>query len=386
MNIGFWQYLIIIHAAIALALSGMFLLANFKQLFRKSIRNEWLRANISAWLIIFCFIMALLPLNGSLFEAIGEYGVGVALLGQAILVTLNTLIVFNSVRWVVRHPRFQQWSFAKHQALILVTLIVTAVITSLLFYIATAERENIHNWQSTVLISLYFATGVGLVHVFSAYVSLERQKRMDEQSLELSRLREAKATAELEALQAKINPHFLYNALGAIADLSLTDGLRAREMTLALADLFRYSLNYAGDNYATVEEELQLSSLYLRIEQIRFENKLQYEVHTDAEAGTFRVPRFLLQPLLENAVKHGLKATDRLTSIRIDITALEEGISIAVGDNGPPFPEELVPRYGLQSVFDKLDLLFPNRYEVLFLAQPKAVVIKMYTPKARRHV
>ena len=109
-------------------------------------------------------------------------------------------------------------------------------------------------------------------------------------------------------------------------------------------------------------------------------------MHTDAEAGAFRVPRFLLQQLLANAVKHGLKATDRLTSIRIDITTLEEGISIAVEDNGPPFPEELVPRYGLQSVFDKLDLLFPNRYEVLFLAQPKAVVIKMYTPKARRHV
>lgn len=343
MNIGFWQYLIIILAAIALALSGVFLLANFRQLFRKSIRSEWLRANISAWLIIFCFIMALLPLNGSLFEAIGEYGVGIALLGQAILVTLDTLIVFNSVRWVARHPRFRQWSFARHQALILATLILTAVSTSLLFYLATCDRAEIHNWQSTVLISLYFATGVGLVYVFSSYVSLERKRRMDEQSLELSRLREAKATAELEALQAKINPHFLYNALGAIADLSLTDGTRAREMTLALADLFRYSLNYAGDNYATVDEELQLSDLYLRIEQIRFENKLHYEVEAAPDARSFRVPRFLLQPLLENAVKHGLKITDRVTQIKILIEVIDNGISIAVEDNGPPFPDELVP-------------------------------------------
>jgi two-component system LytT family sensor kinase len=386
VNIGFWQYLLIILSAIALALSGVFLLANFKRLFRKSIRSEWLRANVSAWLIIFCFIMALLPLNGSLFEAIGEYGVGIALLGQAILVTLNTLIAFNSVRWVMRHPRFSQWSFARHQALVLATLIVTAVSTSFIFYIATADRAEIHNWQSTVLISLYFATGVGLVHVFSSYVSLERKRRIDEQSLELSRLREAKATAELEALQAKINPHFLYNALGAIADLSLTDGVRAREMTLSLADLFRYSLNYAGDNYATVEEELQLSSLYLRIEQIRFENKLQYEVNFDTAANNFRVPRFLLQPLLENAVKHGLKVTDRITSIRIDIATIPDGISIAVGDNGSPFPDELVPRYGLQSVFDKLDLLFPGNYEVLFRAEPKAVVIKMFTSKDKRHV
>ncbi|MDF2386239.1 histidine kinase [Nostoc ellipsosporum NOK] len=386
MNIGFWQYLLIILSAIALALSGVFLLANFKRLFRKSIRSEWLRANVSAWLIIFCFIMALLPLNGSLFEAIGEYGVGIALLGQAILVTLNTLIVFNSVRWVMRHPRFSKWSFARHQGLVLATLIVTAVSTSFIFYIATADRSEIHNWQSTVLISLYFATGVGLVHVFSSYVSLERKRRIDEQALELSRLREAKATAELEALQAKINPHFLYNALGAIADLSLTDGVRAREMTLSLADLFRYSLNYAGDNYATVEEELQLSSLYLRIEQIRFENKLQYEVNTDKAANNFRVPRFLLQPLLENAVKHGLKVTDRITSIRIDIATIPDGISIAVGDNGSPFPDELVPRYGLQSVFDKLDLLFPGSYEVSFRAEPKAVVIKMFTSKDKRHV
>ena len=80
----------------------------------------------------------------------------------------------------------------------------------------------------------------------------------------------------MDALHSKVNPHFLYNALNSIADLSITDGKKARKMTIALADLFRYSINYSNNNYSTIKEEVEMAEVYLQIEKIRFEDKLNY--------------------------------------------------------------------------------------------------------------
>lgn len=93
------------------------------------------------------------------------------------------------------------------------------------------------------------------------------------------------------------------------------------------------------------------------------------------EARHYLLPRFLLQPLAENAVKHGLKATGRMTEIQLEVTLVEDRLQIILADNGPFFPDELVPGYGLKSVFDKLDLLFPGDYEIRFTNTPRKQVI-----------
>jgi LytS/YehU family sensor histidine kinase len=187
-------------------------------------------------------------------------------------------------------------------------------------------------------------------------------------------MRELKTKAELEALHSKINPHFLYNALNSIADLSVTDGRKARKMTIALADLFRYSINYSDHNYSTVNEEVAMTEVYLQIEKIRFEDQLNYSVSIDKDSGYYLIPRFLLQPLLENAVKHGLKMTGQMTEIRLEVVKSDPGFVIHIVDNGPAFPRELVPGYGVKSVFDKLDLLFPGVYQIHFINQPRKQV------------
>jgi sensor histidine kinase YesM len=192
-------------------------------------------------------------------------------------------------------------------------------------------------------------------------------------------MRELKAKAELDALHSKVNPHFLYNALNSIADLSVTDGRKARQMTIALADLFRYSINYSNNNYSTIREELEMAEVYLQIEKIRFEDKLSYRVESDPLLAPFLVPRFLLQPLVENAVKHGLKATGRQTMILLEVQGNEDCIQMTIADNGPSFPAELNPGYGVKSVYDKLDLLFPGSYEIHFKNEPRkqiTVIIK----------
>ena len=214
----------------------------------------------------------------------------------------------------------------------------------------------------------------GLVYVMMVYINAERNRKLNEKELELSKLQALKTKAELDALHSKINPHFLYNALNSIADLSVTDGKKARKMTIALADLFRYSINYSNNNFTTIKEELEMTEVYLQIEKIRFEDQLQYHISTDESIQHYLVPRFVLQPVVENAVKHGLKATGTMTDIFIEVIKGENSFTINVADNGPAFPDDLIPGYGVKSVFDKLELLFPGQYAILFTNEPRKQV------------
>jgi sensor histidine kinase YesM len=145
-------------------------------------------------------------------------------------------------------------------------------------------------------------------------------------------------------------------------------------MTVALADLFRYSINYSSNNYSTVKEEVEMAEAYLVIEKIRFEDQLNCIINIDKELDHYLVPRFILQPLIENAVKHGLKATGQMTEITLEIKRKDDGLIICVADNGPAFPDEMNPGYGVKSVYDKLELLFPGNFELQFNNSPKKQV------------
>ena len=145
-------------------------------------------------------------------------------------------------------------------------------------------------------------------------------------------------------------------------------------MTIALADLFRYSINYSQNNYSTINEEVAMTEVYLQIEKIRFEDQLTYSISVEEGLGHYLVPRFILQPLVENAVKHGLKFTGKMTEILLEVKRKNGGMTIDIVDNGPEFPAELTPGYGVKSVFDKLDLLFKGHYEIYFNNSPRKQV------------
>lgn len=373
-NFTIWDYAVLIGSCILLALIGLYLLANFRSMFRNSIRNEWLRRNLVVWMITFCIVLAVTPMNGEFFYAVRKYGWIYALIGECIVVSFNTLIVFNISWFVAEHRWFDRFSFARRKIMVLLTLIVTFVAVNLLVkYLFSGDEEEYSGFS--ILMSVYLASATGFIYILISYLDQERKRRFDEKELELSRLRELKTKAELDALHSKVNPHFLYNALNSIADLSITDGKKARRMTVALADLFRYSINYSNNNFSTVKEEVEMAEVYMQIEKIRFEDQLTYHINVAEEAAHYLVPRFVLQPLMENAVKHGLKATGRLTEIGLNIGLEGGGVVIRIADNGPLFPDELKPGYGVKSVYDKLDLLFSGGYEIHFGNHPQKEVV-----------
>jgi two-component system LytT family sensor kinase len=150
---------------------------------------------------------------------------------------------------------------------------------------------------------------------------------------ELDRTRARTAEAEVQVLRAQISPHFIFNSLTAIASFVRTDPDRARELLLDFAEFTRYSFRSHG-RYTALAEELRSVEQYLLLEQARFGDRLQVKLRVDPEVLSVRIPFLCIQPLVENAVRHGLE--DRDAPGTISITAVERGPDcwISVEDDG----------------------------------------------------
>jgi sensor histidine kinase YesM len=357
--------------------TGLYLLANFNRLFRHSIKNELIRKNIVVWMASICCIIATAPTTPDFYGAFNDNKLLLFYLFDCIVATIEGLFVFNVSRIIFKSIQ-QKTSFRARMAIILSTIIISIMLISIpMNYLGNKYRgkgASFDNVEITLLYSFYLGCIAGFIYVTMSYIDLERKRKLNEKELEVTRLQQLKTKAELDALHSKINPHFLYNALNSIADLAITDGKRARKMTIALADLFRYSINYSDHNYSTIKEEVEMTEVYLEIEKIRFEDQLTYSIRVDNDVNHYLVPRFLLQPVVENAVKHGLKTTGKMTQVNIAVKNGSEGLQIVVADNGPAFPDELIPGYGVKSIYDKLDLLFPGNYDIHFTNQPEKKV------------
>jgi two-component system sensor histidine kinase AlgZ len=171
--------------------------------------------------------------------------------------------------------------------------------------------------------------------------------------------------AELRALKIQINPHFLFNSLHSIGALATIDGARAREMCVLLADFLRSSLKLGDRESIPLSEELALARSYLEVERVRFGQRLRVEEAIDADCEGCAIPALLLQPLVENAVKHGIAGLLEGGSIRL--AAVRRGGAVAITiENGfdPDTPAErsgmglahvrrrLEVRYGDSARFD----------------------------------
>jgi len=122
---------------------------------------------------------------------------------------------------------------------------------------------------------------------------------------------------------------------------------------------------------ATVLEEMEIVNTYLAIEKIRFGDRLNFIDAVDDTVKNNRMPRFLIQPLVENALKHGLNDMAADGELKISITSEKENMAISIIDNGKPFPTELNMGYGLQSTYDKLTLLYGENYHVQIINSPE---------------
>jgi two-component system LytT family sensor kinase len=142
--------------------------------------------------------------------------------------------------------------------------------------------------------------------------------------------------AELRALQSQIHPHFLFNALNTLYGIIPRDASGARRMLLDLADIFRYFLR-TERTYIALEEEMRIVKAYLSIEELRLGGKLRTVIEVDPTALCEFVPVLSIQPLVENAVKHGIASRPEGGTVRIEATRYGAGLRISVHDTGSGF-------------------------------------------------
>jgi signal transduction histidine kinase len=202
-----------------------------------------------------------------------------------------------------------------------------------------------------------------LAEVFASMlqnVRLQRRRLEQEQREQVLSLHASRS--ELKALRAQINPHFLFNALNAIAGLIPKDPGRADRAVEQLAEVFRYTLRRSEHDWARLEEEMDAVQAYLDLEQARFGARLQCRIHVDPAARDARIPTLAVQTLVENAVKHGVAAIRGTGRIEVEALRLSDCLEIRVLDNGPGFPEERAASvepsgasgFGLRNVRERL--------------------------------
>jgi two-component system LytT family sensor kinase len=163
---------------------------------------------------------------------------------------------------------------------------------------------------------------------------LQREESERRQLVQEHELRAITARAQVRALQAQINPHFLFNTLNVLASLIHSDPRKAEVVTEDLAEIFRYALESTRNEWVKLDDELKFIKSYLEIERTRFDERLAFTFDVDGATRSRQIPPMILQPLVENAVRHGV--SQKLEGGRVRIVAKSEGarISIVVEDTG----------------------------------------------------
>ena len=302
---------------------------------------------------------------------------------QLVISTIITLCISNCIYFSYRLLKFNRnkmWLFTGVYYLASSIGMLTSI--ELIFWMQSLLFKKPYHFLHFKEAQFALIIGFVICTLILIY-SLQKwglKEKLQEKELDLLKLQQMKTQAELAALQSKINPHFLCNSLNAIASLIPQDPEKAEKMTIQLSKLFRYSVYHNRENLVMVKEEMEIVSIFLDIEKVRFGDRINFQLEIEEEILQEKIPRFLIQPLVENALKHGLKDVVKDAILKIELKKLNKGqLVIAITDNGIPFPDELEVGYGLQSTYDKLSLLYGSAYELQIMNTP-VKQIKIHLP------
>jgi two-component sensor histidine kinase len=280
------------------------------------------------------------------------------------------LIYLAAIRFPLPSPRWRRNVLAHLAAVSLISLLHTSLIAGLraiLFPILGLDNHyGSLLWRYPMEFAhlfIFYWLGNGLIFLFHE-VRFAR-----EHELRQARLETSLAEAQLQNLRLQLEPHFLFNSLNAISAAIYENPRIADEMIGRLSELLRQLLKQDVTQEVTLAREIELLELYTRIMEARLENRLSFSVEIEEKARQVLVPQLILQPLVENAIRHGMN----LVSMRFDISVkgrLERGgLTLAVRDHGPGLPIGLPPDrltrgIGLRNTAERLERLYGERQSV----------------------
>jgi len=300
------------------------------------------------------------------------YGVGYTVIMGVTQQYGNVLILRRA------YPLRSQTAVLRHVLTISLLMAVSFGVATLLLPWLMDDTGFWSNSALLIIVGLFSFT-VSMFGNGYHYLSMFYKDLIDAEQ-EAQDARKAALDAELRALRAQINPHFLFNALNTIAGLTRTRPAEAEAVTEDLADLFRYSLRASKQPKVTLADELESVEQYFAIERARFRDRLQVEVDVPPALHRTMVPSLILQPLVENAVKHGVSQSEGVAYVRVVAEAGDAHLGITVTDSGPGFDTTdldtvLARGTGLSNVHARLRYMFGDQAGVTL--QPNGVALRI---------
>jgi two-component system LytT family sensor kinase len=205
---------------------------------------------------------------------------------------------------------------------------------------------------------------------------------LSEKNAKEARLETLVKETELRLLRSQINPHFLFNSLNSISSLTVTDPEKARTMVVKLSDFMRYALARKDEQPVSLKSELENLRLYLDIEKVRFGDKLITDEQIDPECLEFKLPVMLLQPLFENAVKHGVYESTETVRLFTKARIIDGYLEIIIGNNYDNAPtQKKGTGTGLVNVTRRLELFYGNKASIKSVKEDGIYTVTLYIPK-----
>ena len=227
----------------------------------------------------------------------------------------------------------------------------------------TFQRLFLSNFNFDFLIYWILVGGWHLWNINRRYIMRERET--SRLALQTSQLETKLAQSQLDALKMQLHPHFLFNALNSISVLMYDDVKSANQMLINLSELLRIALRSENTQEVCLKDELEFLHRYLEIEQVRFESRLNMEFAIDDETLNAKVPSLVLQPLVENAIRHGIAPLAGKGKIFIESRRENNFVEIIVSDNGAGIGNSLTKSHGigLRNTRERLEKLYGKEHQ-----------------------
>ncbi|HLM60535.1 MAG TPA: histidine kinase [Pyrinomonadaceae bacterium] len=212
---------------------------------------------------------------------------------------------------------------------------------------------------------LLYWTIVGLWHAYDYYRRFrERERRAAQLEIEAAVLEKQLAQSQLDALKMQLHPHFLFNTLNSISVLMRDDAQAANRMLLRLSELLRIALKSESKQEISLRQELEFLGSYLEIEQTRFQDRLKVDFDIEKVALDAYVPNLILQPIVENAIRHGIAPRAEAGLIQVQVRRENGFVELSVKDNGVGLNETegIKSGIGLSNTRKRLEKLYGEQY------------------------
>lgn len=297
--------------------------------------------------------------------------------------------VYSGIALALWYPfRYFNTSFSKPVILITniaalgaISVFLWALITKLIVSQVGTDRTNLElYWDATFPYRV--GTGVFIYGlIILTYYLFASLSNLAEKNARESKLESLLKETELKMLRSQINPHFLFNSLNSISSLTVTDPEKARSMVIKLADFMRYALSRKDEQQVTLQSELENLRLYLDIEKVRFGDRLFIEENIDPGSLSVMLPVMLLQPLYENAIKHGVyESSDRVT-VRTSVAFIDGFVELNISnDFDPKASPAKGTGTGLLNVSRRLELIYGKRANIRIEKSDNKFTVRLFIP------